>query len=113
MSENWNSIQVPVVKTDLAAGTITYKDDDGKFVEVPVKLKVIANFQWKPDFGMRWAALQVEYEMYGKEHMPNAKLYSEICKILGGVVPVQFFYELFLNETGEKISKSKGNGHYC
>lgn len=101
-------LQVPIIKTDLTAGTVTYKDDDGKFVEVPVT-KGHCKLQWKPDFGMRWAALQVDYEMYGKDHMPNARLYSEICNILGGVAPVQFFYELFLNETGEKISKSKGN----
>ncbi len=101
-------LQVPIIKTDLAAGTVTYKDDDGKFVEVPVT-KGHCKLQWKPDFGMRWAALQVDYEMYGKDHMPNAGLYSEICRILGGIAPVQFFYELFLNENGEKISKSKGN----
>ena len=101
-------LQVPITKTDLTAGTITYKDDDGKFVEVPVT-QGHCKLQWKPDFGMRWASLQVDYEMYGKDHMPNARLYSEICRILDGVAPVQFFYELFLNETGEKISKSKGN----
>ena len=66
--------------------------------------------QWKPDFGMRWASLGVDYEMYGKDHMPNAEIYSSICRILGGKAPVQFFYELFLNEEGQKISKSKGNG---
>jgi lysyl-tRNA synthetase class 1 len=58
---------------------------------------------------MRWAALGVDYEMYGKDHMPNAGLYSDICSILGSNPPVQFFYELFLNEEGNKISKSKGN----
>jgi lysyl-tRNA synthetase class 1 len=58
---------------------------------------------------MRWGVLGVDYEMYGKDHRPNADLYSEICKILDGVPPVQYFYELFLNEDGNKISKSKGN----
>ena len=66
--------------------------------------------QWKPDFGMRWAALGVDFEMFGKDHQDNAPLYSKICKILGGNPPVQFVYELFLDEKGEKISKTKGNG---
>jgi lysyl-tRNA synthetase class 1 len=101
-------LQVPIIKTDLASGTISYEDLEGKIIEVSVT-KGNCKLQWKPDFGMRWAALQVDYEMYGKDHMPNARLYSEICRILGGVAPVQFFYELFLNEKGEKISKSKGN----
>lgn len=100
-------LQVPIIKTDLHAGTITYQDQS-ELVEVPVT-KGHCKLQWKPDFGMRWAALQVDYEMYGKDHMPNARIYSEICRILGGREPVQFFYELFLNEHGEKISKSKGN----
>ncbi|WP_341763887.1 lysine--tRNA ligase [Candidatus Tisiphia endosymbiont of Beris chalybata] len=101
-------LQVPIVKTDLKNGTITYKDELDNLLEVPVT-KGHCKLQWKPDFGMRWAVLQVDYEMYGKDHMPNARLYSEICRILGGTEPVQFFYELFLNEQGEKISKSKGN----
>jgi lysyl-tRNA synthetase class 1 len=58
---------------------------------------------------MRWAGLDVNYEMYGKDHRPNANIYSSLCKILDGNPPVQFFYELFLNKDGEKISKSKGN----
>ncbi|WP_250311778.1 lysine--tRNA ligase [Rickettsia endosymbiont of Oedothorax gibbosus] len=102
-------LQVPISKVDRLNGTISYQDEEGKLVEVPVT-KGHCKLQWKPDFGMRWASLQVDYEMYGKEHMNNAKLYSEICRILGGIEPVQFFYELFLNEDGEKISKSTGNG---
>lgn len=101
-------LQLPVEKLDLIAKTITYKDDTGKLVEVPVT-GGNCKLQWKPDFGMRWAALEVNYEMYGKDHMPNAPIYSEICRILGGQEPVQFFYELFLNEEGAKISKSKGD----
>ncbi|CAF0735881.1 unnamed protein product [Didymodactylos carnosus] len=101
-------LQVPIIKTDLKNGTITYKDELNNLLEVPVT-KGHCKLQWKPDFGMRWAALQVDYEMYGKDHMPNSRLYSEICRILGGTEPVQFFYELFLNEQGEKISKSRGN----
>ena len=101
-------LQVPIEKINLEAGTVSYRDEDGQLVEVPVT-GGHCKLQWKPDFGMRWAGLEVDYEMYGKDHMPNAGLYSEICRILGGIPPVQFFYELFLNEEGAKISKSKGN----
>ena len=66
--------------------------------------------QWKPDFGMRWAALGVDFEMFGKDHQTNAPIYDKICEILGGVAPEHYVYELFLDENGEKISKSKGNG---
>jgi lysyl-tRNA synthetase class 1 len=102
-------LQVPIEKVNASAGTVVYKDTEGKFVEVPV-IGGNCKLQWKPDFGMRWASLGVDYEMYGKDHMPNAEIYSSICRILGGKAPVQFFYELFLNEEGQKISKSKGNG---
>ena len=66
--------------------------------------------QWKPDFGARWAALDVDFEMYGKDHSTNTPIYDSICEILGGRAPEHFVYELFLDEKGEKISKSKGNG---
>ena len=66
--------------------------------------------QWKPDFGARWAALDVDFEMYGKDHSTNTPIYDRICEILGGRAPNHFTYELFLDENGEKISKSKGNG---
>ncbi|MCC8418446.1 MAG: lysine--tRNA ligase [Rickettsia endosymbiont of Glossina mortisans submortisans] len=101
-------LQIPIEKWDAKAGTVTYKDEDGNYVEVPVT-GGHCKLQWKPDFGMRWAALKVDYEMYGKDHLANARLYSEICRILGGKPPVQLCYELFLDENGEKISKSKGN----
>jgi lysyl-tRNA synthetase class 1 len=66
--------------------------------------------QWKPDWGMRWAALGVDYEMSGKDLIDSVKLSSQICRILGGAPPEGFNYELFLDVNGEKISKSKGNG---
>ena len=66
--------------------------------------------QWKPDFGLRWAVLGVDYEMYGKDHQINSNLYDKICRILGKRPPEHFIYELFLDDKGEKISKSKGNG---
>ena len=66
--------------------------------------------QWKPDFGMRWAALDVDFEMFGKDHQTNAPIYDRICEILGGTAPEHYVYELFLDDKGQKISKSKGNG---
>jgi lysyl-tRNA synthetase, class I len=102
-------LQVPIEKIDLQAGAVSYRDETGDLVTVPVT-GGNCKLQWKPDFGMRWAALGVDYEMYGKDHLPNAGIYSKICEILGGNPPVQLFYELFLNEEGSKISKSKGNG---
>jgi lysyl-tRNA synthetase class 1 len=101
-------LQVPIEATDLLKHTISYRDINGTLIETSVKSGG-CKLQWKPDFGMRWAALDVDYEMYGKDHRPNAQLYSSICNILGGKEPIQFFYELFLNEEGAKISKSKGN----
>jgi lysyl-tRNA synthetase class 1 len=66
--------------------------------------------QWKPDWAMRWLALGVDYEMAGKDLIDSVKLSSEICKALNGLPPEGFNYELFLDEKGQKISKSKGNG---
>lgn len=102
-------LYVPMKATDPKAGTITFEDEDGTETTVPVTGGQ-AKLQWKPDFGMRWAALGVDFEMFGKDHETNAPLYSRICKILGAEPPVQYVYELFLDEKGEKISKSKGNG---
>ena len=102
-------LYVPMKSTDTKAGTITFDDEDGTEVTIPVTGGK-AKLQWKPDFGMRWAALGVDFEMFGKDHQDNAPIYSRICKILGGIQPVQYVYELFLDEKGEKISKSKGNG---
>jgi lysyl-tRNA synthetase class 1 len=66
--------------------------------------------QWRVDWAMRWAAFGVDYEMYGKDLIESAKLSGAICRILGGTPPAGFNYELFLDENGEKISKSRGNG---
>ena len=66
--------------------------------------------QWKPDWAMRWLALGVDYEMAGKDLINSVKLSGEICRALGGTPPEGFNYELFLDEKGQKISKSKGNG---
>ena len=102
-------LQVPIDKLDKQAGTISYKNKDGKLVDVSVT-GGNCKLQWKPDFAMRWAALGVDYEMYGKDHRPNAVIYSNLCKALNAEPPVQYFYEMFLGEDGSKISKSKGNG---
>ncbi|MAL09930.1 MAG: lysine--tRNA ligase [Maricaulis sp.] len=102
-------LYVPMKATDPKAGTITFADEDGTDVTLPVT-GGNTKLQWKPDFGMRWAALGVDFEMFGKDHQTNAPIYSRICKILGVQPPVQYVYELFLDEQGEKISKSKGNG---
>ncbi len=106
--ETGRVLQVPVVERHPGRGTIVY-EEDGRKVEVPVtggQCKV----QWKADWAMRWAALGVDYEMYGKDLIPSARLSARICAIIGGVAPEGFSYELFLDESGQKISKSRGNG---
>jgi lysyl-tRNA synthetase class 1 len=103
-------LQVPVTAHDAKAGTITYEDPDTK---QPVTTPVTGGrckLQWKPDWAMRWVALGVDYEMAGKDLIDSVKLSGEICRALGGAPPEGFNYELFLDEKGQKISKSKGNG---
>ena len=102
-------LYVPMKHVDAAKGEITFADEDGRDVTLPVTGGHV-KMQWKPDFGMRWAALGVDFEMFGKDHQANAPIYSRIAKILGHRPPEQYVYELFLDEKGEKISKSKGNG---
>ncbi|GLR79517.1 lysine--tRNA ligase [Azospirillum oryzae] len=102
-------LQVPMLERDVDAGTIVFEDEDGKKVELPVTGGHV-KLQWKPDWGMRWFGLGVDYEMYGKDLIPSADLAGKICKILGGTPPEGFNYELFLDDKGQKISKSKGNG---
>ncbi|BAI73207.1 lysyl-tRNA synthetase, class I [Azospirillum sp. B510] len=102
-------LQVPMLERDADAGTIVFEDEDGRHVELPVTGGHV-KLQWKPDWGMRWFGLGVDYEMYGKDLIPSADLAGKICKILGGTPPEGFNYELFLDDKGQKISKSKGNG---
>jgi len=103
-------LQVPVVAHDANAGTITYEDPDTRArVTTPVT-GGRAKLQWKPDWAMRWLALGVDYEMAGKDLIDSVKLSGEIVRALGGTPPEGFNFELFLDEKGEKISKSKGNG---
>jgi lysyl-tRNA synthetase, class I len=107
--ESGRVLQVPILETDPAAGTVVYRDEAGKLVEQSV-MDGQAKLQWRPDWAMRWAALGVDYEMYGKDLIDSVKVSSQICRILGGTPPEGFSYELFLDEHGHKISKSKGNG---
>ena len=102
-------LYVPMKKVDAARGEVTFTDEDGRDVTLPVTGGAV-KMQWKPDFGMRWAALGVDFEMFGKDHQANAPVYSKICRILGARPPEQYVYELFLDDKGEKISKTKGNG---
>ncbi len=102
-------LQVPVVERNVEAGTIVYQDEDGKLVETPVTGGRV-KLQWKADWAMRWYVLGVDYEMSGKDLIPSYQLASRICRIMGGIPPMNLTYELFLDEKGQKISKSKGNG---
>jgi lysyl-tRNA synthetase, class I len=103
-------LQVPVIAHDAKAGTITYEDPDRKQQVTTPVTGGRCKLQWKPDWAMRWVALGVDYEMAGKDLIDSVKLSGEICRALGGVAPDGFNYELFLDENGQKISKSKGNG---
>ena len=107
--ETGKVLQVPVTNIDVEAGTITYKNTTNMLVTTPVT-GGNCKLQWKPDWGMRWAALGVDYEMHGKDLTPSAKLSTQICSILSEKTPQLFVYEFFLDEEGKKISKSKGNG---
>ncbi|PCK00457.1 MAG: lysine--tRNA ligase [Zetaproteobacteria bacterium] len=102
-------LQVPVLETDVEAGTITFEDVDGSRITQSVtggKVKA----QWRADWALRWHALDVDYEMSGKDLKSSADISKKILKILGKHNPAGFHYEMFLDENGEKISKSKGNG---
>ena len=105
-----NVLQVGITSHDLAAGTITYKDPEtGDLVTVPVT-GGHCKLQWKADWSMRWVALQVDYEMAGKDLISSVEQSSKIARAVGSNPPEGFNYELFLDQNGEKISKSKGNG---
>ncbi len=103
-------MQVALESRDVAAGTIVWRDpESGEAFETPVTGGA-CKLQWKADWAMRWFALGVDYEMSGKDLIDSVKLSGKICRILGGLPPESFTYELFLDEGGQKISKSKGNG---
>jgi lysyl-tRNA synthetase, class I len=103
-------MQVAIDAIDTSAGTIAWRDPA---TQEKFETKVTGGackLQWKPDWAMRWYALKVDYEMSGKDLIASVKLSSAIIRALGGSPPDGFSYELFLDEKGQKISKSKGNG---
>ncbi|NBX74306.1 MAG: lysine--tRNA ligase [Alphaproteobacteria bacterium] len=102
-------LQVPVLERNLKTGTIIFEDEDDTKTEVPVT-GGYCKLQWKPDWAMRWTALGVDYEMSGKDLDSSFEAGGKICEILGGQTPERLRYEMFLDQHGQKISKSKGNG---
>jgi lysyl-tRNA synthetase class 1 len=107
--ETGRVLYVPMKSVDAKNGTITFDTEEGEEMTLPVTGGNV-KLQWKPDFGARWAALGVDFEMYGKDHSTNTPIYDKICRILGQPAPEHFSYELFLDENGQKISKTSGNG---
>lgn len=107
--ETGRVLYVPMKEVNAKDSTITFDDEEGREWTLPVTGGNV-KLQWKPDFGARWAALGVDFEMYGKDHSTNTPIYDRICQILGWKAPEHFTYELFLDDTGQKISKSSGNG---
>ncbi len=103
-------LQVPLTAVDAVAGTVTYNDPATGSPRTQSILGGNAKLQWKVDWAMRWVALGVDYEMYGKDLTDSGVQSGRIAAVLGGRKPDGLIYELFLDENGEKISKSKGNG---
>jgi lysyl-tRNA synthetase, class I len=103
-------LQVPIVAHDAKAGTISYDDPQTGERTTTEVTGGRCKLQWKPDWAMRWVALGIDYEMAGKDLIDSVKLSGDIARALGGTPPAGFNYELFLDEKGQKISKSKGNG---
>ena len=101
-------LEIPVLEIDEKNSKIVF-DNFGKKLETSI-LNGNCKLQWKVDWAMRWFALDIDFEMYGKDLIESAILSTKIIKSLGKVNPSGFAYELFLDEKGEKISKSKGNG---
>ena len=101
-------LEVPIVATDIHDSTITYRHE-GRDITTPVTGGRV-KLQWRADWAMRWAAMDVDYEMAGKDLTDSLQLSAKISRLLNKKPPCHFIYELFLDEHGEKISKSKGNG---
>jgi lysyl-tRNA synthetase class 1 len=102
-------LQVPTLERHIDRGTIVFADEDGTLTEVPVTGGHV-KLQWRPDWAARWTALEVDYEMSGKDLVDSVRVSNRVCQVLGGVPPEGFHYELFMDEHNQKISKSKGNG---
>ena len=106
--ETGKVLEIPIIEIDKKQNEVVF-DNGGKKLKTKIT-DGLCKLQWKVDWAMRWSALKVDFEMYGKDLIPSAELSGKICKILGTSPPNGFAYELFLDEKGEKISKSKGNG---
>ena len=102
-------LQAPTLERHVERGAIVFPDEDGTLTEVPVTGGYV-KLQWRPDWAARWTALEVDYEMSGKDLVDSIRVASPICRALGGEPPETFTYELFMDEHNQKISKSKGNG---
>ena len=103
-------LMVPLTDRDEAPGTISYTHPESGEDKITPVTGGACKLQWKADWAMRWVALGVDYEMAGKDLIESVTLSSKICRAIGGSPPEGFNYELFLDENGEKISKSRGNG---
>ena len=106
--ETGKVLEIPMLNLEKKTGRITF-DNSGKKIQTSI-FDGNCKLQWKVDWAMRWFTFDVDFEMYGKDLTESAILSSKVCKILGKIPPNGFAYELFLDEKGEKISKSKGNG---
>ena len=106
--ETGKVLEIPMLNLEKKTGKITF-DNNGKKIQTSI-FDGNCKLQWKVDWAMRWFTFDVDFEMYGKDLTESAILSSKVCKILGKIPPNGFAYELFLDEKGEKISKSKGNG---
>ena len=107
--ETGKVLQVPINKINTDNNTIQYTNENGKNITTEVT-RGKCKLQWKVDWAMRWSALDVNYEMNGKDLTPSFDLSKNIVRIIGDKPPINMVYELFLDQNGEKISKSKGNG---
>ena len=108
--ETGRVMQVRIERADTAAGTVAWRDPDSGAAFETAVTGGHAKLQWKADWAMRWFALGIDYEMSGKDLIDSVKPSARICRILGSKPPETLTYELFLDEHGQKISKSKGNG---
>ncbi len=106
--ESGKVLEIPMINLEKKTGKIIF-DNGGKKIQTNI-YDGNCKLQWKVDWAMRWFTFDVDFEMYGKDLTESAILSSKVCKTLGKVPPNGFAYELFLDEKGEKISKSKGNG---
>jgi lysyl-tRNA synthetase class 1 len=102
-------LYVPMIEIDARTGCVVFEDEDGERVRLAVTGGA-AKLQWKVDWAGRWFALGVDYEMAGEDLTESTRLSSRIVRALGGEPPAGFNYQLFLDEEGKKISKTKGNG---